>query len=49
VRGSIGVALYPDDAEDGASLIRRADAAMYAVKRGGKNNFLFAADLPPGD
>ncbi|ARJ65612.1 histidine kinase [Magnetospirillum sp. ME-1] len=49
VRGSIGVALYPDDAEDGAGLIRRADAAMYAVKRRGKNNVLFAADLPSGD
>lgn len=47
VQGSIGIALYPDDAGDGPALIRRADAAMYAVKRGGKNNFLFAGDLPP--
>ncbi|KIL98719.1 diguanylate cyclase/phosphodiesterase (GGDEF & EAL domains) with PAS/PAC sensor(s) [Paramagnetospirillum magnetotacticum MS-1] len=47
VRGSLGIALYPDDASDGPALIRRADAAMYAVKRGGKNSFLFAGDLPP--
>ncbi|EME71868.1 PAS/PAC domain-containing protein [Paramagnetospirillum caucaseum] len=47
VHGSIGIALYPDDAGDGPALIRRADAAMYAVKRGGKNDFLFAGDLPP--
>lgn len=29
---SIGVACYPDDGEDGAELLKRADAAMYAVK-----------------
>ncbi|OAN44068.1 histidine kinase [Paramagnetospirillum marisnigri] len=44
VRGSIGIALYPDDAEDGPGLVRLADEAMYAVKRGGKNNFRFAGD-----
>jgi diguanylate cyclase (GGDEF)-like protein/PAS domain S-box-containing protein len=48
VRGSIGIALYPDDAADGPELISKADAAMYAVKRGGKNNFQFAGDLPSG-
>jgi diguanylate cyclase (GGDEF)-like protein/PAS domain S-box-containing protein len=47
VRASIGVALFPDDAADGPELIRRADAAMYAVKRRGKNDVLFAEDLPP--
>ncbi len=30
--GSIGVSVYPDDTNDPASLIRYADAAMYAVK-----------------
>lgn len=30
---SIGIALYPDDAEDAATLINRADAAMYRSKR----------------
>lgn len=47
VRGSVGIALYPDDAEDEAGLIARADQAMYAVKRRGKNSFLFASDLEP--
>jgi diguanylate cyclase (GGDEF)-like protein len=33
---SIGQALYPDDAEDLASLLDRADQAMYATKRAKK-------------
>ncbi|OAN50651.1 response regulator [Paramagnetospirillum marisnigri] len=41
VQASIGVALYPDDAEDAAMLIRLADRAMYTVKGSGKNNFAF--------
>lgn len=31
---SIGIALYPDDGEDGYELLKRADAAMYAAKSG---------------
>ena len=42
VAGSVGIAIFPDDAEDSAGLIRKADEAMYAVKRGGKNGFRFA-------
>ncbi len=34
---SIGFALFPDDGQDGAALARRADAAMYAAKRSGRN------------
>ncbi len=34
---SIGVAYYPDDAEDAVTLLRHADSAMYRVKRSGKN------------
>jgi diguanylate cyclase (GGDEF)-like protein/PAS domain S-box-containing protein len=41
VRASIGIALFPDDADDAATLIKLADQAMYAVKRTGKNNFGF--------
>ena len=38
VGASIGVALHgPDDARDLTSLLARADAAMYAAKRAGKN------------
>lgn len=33
---SAGIALYPDDGRDADSLIRHADAAMYATKRDGR-------------
>lgn len=36
---SIGVAIYPDDAESAESLIKRADEAMYVAKQSGRNNF----------
>ncbi len=35
LRGSIGVALFPQDGEDADTLLRRADLAMYAAKSGG--------------
>ena len=38
---SIGIALYPDDALDGDSLITFADMAMYHAKEKGRNNFQF--------
>jgi diguanylate cyclase (GGDEF)-like protein len=43
VRASVGIASYPDDVDDHRRLIAAADAAMYQVKRGGKNGFAFAA------
>lgn len=39
---SIGVATYPDHAGHGEALFRAADAAMYAVKRAGKNGVAVA-------
>lgn len=33
---SIGLCLYPEDAQDAASLLRHADSAMYSVKRSGR-------------
>lgn len=36
---SIGVAIYPDAGDDGETLIRYADIAMYAAKAKGGNNF----------
>lgn len=36
---SIGVAVYPNDATNATSLLKKADTAMYTVKRSGKNNF----------
>ncbi len=38
---SMGISLYPLDAEDGRNLIDRADLAMYQVKNSGKNNYHF--------
>ena len=37
VSASIGVALFPDNAQDSSSLIRNADEALYRAKNTGKN------------
>jgi len=47
VSASIGVAFYPDHADSPAALIKRADAAMYDAKRGGKNNWVITAARGP--
>ncbi|GAB1483774.1 hypothetical protein MASR2M78_25900 [Treponema sp.] len=41
---SIGIALYPGDAQKSDELIRRADEAMYIVKRSGKRNYMFYSE-----
>jgi len=38
---SIGIAFYPDDADDLKSLLKHADQAMYAAKRQGRNQYCF--------
>ncbi len=43
---SIGVALYPLDAQDAVALIKQADTAMYAAKEAGRNAYRFyTADM----
>ncbi len=39
IGSSIGIALFPDHATDPEELFKKADEAMYTVKRSGKNNF----------
>lgn len=38
---SIGVAIYPEDGDDTATLLKHADVAMYHAKQAGKNNYQF--------
>lgn len=46
ISASIGIAIYPDHAEDADTLVRYADAAMYQVKQNGKSDHQFwHADL----
>ncbi|WP_420474148.1 EAL domain-containing protein [Noviherbaspirillum sp. ST9] len=41
--GSIGVSMYPKDGQDGPTLLKNADTAMYRAKDAGRNNFQFYA------
>ena len=43
---SIGGAVFPDDAADARSLLLKADEALYAAKRAGKNRVVVAAGNP---
>ncbi len=36
---SIGISLYPDDADDATSMMEHADEAMYQAKTSGRNNY----------
>jgi len=48
VSASVGIAVYPEDGEDAATLIDRADAAMYRAKRSGAGGFGFHAAVDSG-
>jgi diguanylate cyclase (GGDEF)-like protein/PAS domain S-box-containing protein len=41
LKGSIGIALYPEDQVDAEQLIRHADQAMYSAKQAGKNQIRY--------
>jgi diguanylate cyclase (GGDEF)-like protein len=41
---SIGIAVYPFDGPDANTLLKNADAAMYAAKQQGKNRFQYYMD-----
>ncbi|OGR33484.1 MAG: hypothetical protein A2005_01010 [Desulfuromonadales bacterium GWC2_61_20] len=40
VTASIGLVLFPTDGDDGETLLKRADIALYRVKEGGRNGVL---------
>ncbi|KAB7627589.1 putative bifunctional diguanylate cyclase/phosphodiesterase [Alkalilimnicola sp. S0819] len=43
---SMGISLYPDDAEQARELVKHADIAMYHAKEQGRNGFVyFTADM----
>ncbi len=42
---SIGIALYPGDADTAEDLLKNADIAMFHAKAAGKNNFQFYSKL----
>jgi diguanylate cyclase (GGDEF)-like protein len=44
VTASIGISIYPVDADDEQSLMKHADIAMYLAKDEGRNNFQFYSD-----
>ena len=37
--GSLGIAVYPDDGNDMDTILNKADAAMYKVKRSSSNTY----------
>ena len=43
VSASIGIAMYPDDGQQAAPLLKNADAAMYQAKQDGRNAMCFYA------
>jgi diguanylate cyclase (GGDEF)-like protein/PAS domain S-box-containing protein len=45
---SIGISLFPADGQDGETLIKNADKAMYHAKNLGRNNYQFYADSIQG-
>ena len=46
ISASIGISLFPDDAGDAATLMKHADAAMYAAKQACKNALRFFKTVP---
>lgn len=41
ISASVGISLYPNDAQDVQSLLKNADQAMYTAKRQGRNRYQF--------
>ncbi len=41
IGASIGISVFPLDGQDSETLVKHADKAMYKIKQGGRNGFLF--------
>jgi diguanylate cyclase (GGDEF)-like protein len=46
---SLGIAVFPDHGTSSSTLLRRADEALYAAKRGGRDGWRVASAEPVGD
>jgi diguanylate cyclase (GGDEF)-like protein len=46
---SLGIAVFPDHGTSSTALLRRADEALYAAKRGGRDGWRLATAEPAGD
>src|SRR5437660_3115534 len=49
INGSIGIAIFPQHADDADALMRRADVAMYAAKRARSGFSIYSIDQEGGD
>jgi diguanylate cyclase (GGDEF)-like protein/PAS domain S-box-containing protein len=49
VTGSVGISLYPQDAQDLNMLVRNADVAMYQAKARGRNGYRFYTPSMDGE
>lgn len=47
VGASIGIGIFPADADCADDLLKNADRAMYAAKENGRNRFCHYSELPP--
>jgi len=45
IGASIGISLYPENGQSRNELFRKADEAMYSVKKSGKNGYLIYSNL----
>ena len=45
IGSSIGISVYPDNAEDGDRLLAAADNAMYEAKRSGKGKYVYYSNV----
>ncbi|MHB1347620.1 MAG: diguanylate cyclase domain-containing protein [Candidatus Humimicrobiaceae bacterium] len=45
LKGSLGIAIYPDDGLEVVELVKNADIAMYKAKRKGGNNYQYYSNI----